>query len=100
MSAAPPKYLRLADGRLGLRRFHDHERRGTTLLCFPYAGGQSLAFKSLSEHLPADWAAWAIDPPGHGWAAAPPLDRVEQMVDLYLELLPRELVSGALLLGH
>lgn len=100
MSSNAPKYLRLADGRLGLRRFHDEERLGTTLLCFPYAGGQSLAFRALADQLPRDWAVWAIDPPGHGWAAPPALERVEDMVDLYLDLLPGELIHGSVLLGH
>lgn len=100
MQQEKPRYLKLADGRVGLRRFRDDSASGPRLVCFPYAGGQSLAFRGLEEHLPPHWELWGLDPPGHGWAPGVALDSVEALVDLYLNTLPRELLAGAVLYGH
>jgi len=97
---ATQHYARLASGRLGLRRFRDAAPGAPRLLCFPYAGGQSLAFRPLARQLPPDWGVWAIDSPGHGWCAGPALDTIGQMSAMYLEHLPPELVKGAVLFGH
>lgn len=100
MSSVSATYLKLADGRIGLRRFRDVNGGGPCLLCFPYAGGQSLAFRGLADCLPDEWSIWAIDPPAHGWAAGPPLDQVADLVALYLRYLPAELLARSTLLGH
>ena len=100
MQQEKPRYLKLADGRVGLRRFRDDSASGPRLVCFPYAGGQSLAFRGLDEHLPPHWELWGLDPPGHGWAPGVALDSVETLVDLYLNTMPRELLAGAVLYGH
>jgi len=94
------RFTRLWDGRIGLRKFQDGSDGGPRLLAFPYAGGQSLAFRSLAKELPDSWGAWAIDPPGHGWSAGPPLDDISDMVDAYLEYLPKDLLAGTVLMGH
>lgn len=100
MSTAGGRFTRLCDGRIGLRKFQDGEEGGHRLLGFPYAGGQSLAFRSLAKELPESWGVWGVDPPGHGWSAGPPLNTIEEMVDVYIEHLPRELLADAFLLGH
>lgn len=100
MNSSRPTYTKLADGRIGLRALRDSTGNGPRLLCFPYAGGQSLAFRGLAESLPNDWSIWAVDPPAHGWAAGPPLDQVEDMVAAYLEHLPPRLLYDSVLLGH
>lgn len=97
---AEPTYLRFADNRIGLRRFRWPTGDAPRIVCLPYAGGQSLAFRGLAEHLPKEWGVWAIDPPGHGWAGGAPLAQVEAMADAYLGHLPLEVFSGAVLLGH
>lgn len=90
-------YQRLADGRLGLRRLR--EGAGLSVLCFPHAGGQSLAFRELAAQLGGDIAVYAVDPPGHGWAVGPPLESIAALVDTYRRHLPPALLAGALL-GH
>lgn len=100
MSDPLPRYFRYDDGRLGLRRLTFVERPRRTLFCLPYAGGQSLAFRPLAQQLPADWAVWSVDPPGHGWSPGPAWETVDEMVDGYLRWLPAELFVGAIVLGH
>lgn len=100
MADTLPRYVRYAEGRLGLRRLTYVEQPRRTLVCLPYAGGQSLAFRPLAQQLPADWSAWSVDPPGHGWSEGPPWESVEEMVDGYLRWLPAELFTDAILLGH
>ncbi len=94
------RFTRLWEGRIGLRKFQDGSEAGPRLLAFPYAGGQSLAFRSLAKELPDAWGVWAIDPPGHGWSGGPPLDDISDMVDAYIEHLPNELLANTLLMGH
>ncbi len=100
MSNVEGRFTRLWDGRIGLRKFQDSTPGGHRLLAFPYAGGQSLAFRSLANELPEYWGVWAIDPPGHGWSAGPPLNTIEEMVDAYVEHLPKDLLTDTLLMGH
>jgi len=94
------RYERLAGGRIGLRQFRKATSAAPRLLCLPFAGGQSLAFRQLARNLPETWGVWAIDPPGHGWAAGEPLERVDTMVEQYLTHLPFDLTEGVVLLGH
>ncbi len=94
------RFTRLWGGRIGLRKFQESRDGGPRLLAFPYAGGQSLAFRTLAKELPDAWGVWAIDPPGHGWSGGPPLDDISDMVDAYLEHLPKELLADTILMGH
>lgn len=100
MTNRPAQYIRLAGGRIGLRQFRPAASGAVRLVCLPYAGGQSLAFRNLARFLPAEWGVWAIDPPGHGFAQGKLLDDVEAMADAYLAHLPEELLDGGVLLGH
>lgn len=89
-------YTRLSEGRVGLRRLRDGP--GPTVLCFPHAGGQSLGFRELAAHLDG-LAVLAVDPPGHGWAAGPPAETIDEVVATYQAHLPPALLDGVLL-GH
>jgi surfactin synthase thioesterase subunit len=100
MNANGSAYIKLAEGRIGLRQFRDVGPSGPALFCFPYAGGQSLAFRGLADCIPPEWSIWAVDPPGHGWVAGPPWDSVEAMAEGYLKHVPRHLLSRSVLLGH
>jgi len=100
MTDSGARYERLAKGHVGLRQFRSAERGAPRLLCLPFAGGQSLAFRPLAAAVPATWGVWAIDPPGHGWAAGEPLERVDAMVDAYLGNLSADWLEGTILLGH
>lgn len=70
------------------------------MVCFPFAGGQSLSFRAFADSLPRSIDVWAIDPPAHGWAAGPPLDDVQSMADLMIAALPEEILGTSLLFGH
>lgn len=92
-------YERLAEGRLGLRALSTGTT-GIRLLCLPFAGGQSLAFRPLAEALGAGWQVAAVDTPGHGWASGPPIDRVDALAALLATALPPERVRGTVIYGH
>lgn len=100
MTRSGAQFTRLDEGRIGLRRFRDAQPGAPRMLAFPYAGGQSLAFRELSHHLPGTWGVWGIDPPGHGWSAGEPLGSIPAMVHDYLAHLPAELLDNIVLLGH
>ncbi len=109
-------YEHLAEGRIGLREMVPNHapnhspgqsagQSGPGVLCFPYAGGQSLVFRSMAEHLGSARASnagpiCAVDPPGHGWATGQPLDDIEALADLYERQLPPRWLNSVILLGH
>jgi external thioesterase TEII len=70
------------------------------LLCIPFAGGQSLAFRPLAEQLPPEWGIAAIDPPGHGWCPGEPLTSVDAMVATYHQHIPADHWNQVTLVGH
>lgn len=94
------RYTRWAEERLGLRTYREPGPAQPRFVGFPFAGGQSLAFRPLAEHLPAGWGVAAVDPPGHGWAGGRPLDSVDELVDLCLAHLPGETWDNLLVYGH
>lgn len=100
MNRTVPPYQRWDQNRLGLRRFREPVGGAPRLLGFPFAGGQSLAFRPLADRLPGDWGVAAIDPPGHGWTAGPPLDEIDRLAELCARHLPAEIWEGAVLYGH
>lgn len=95
-----PRYHRLEEGRLGVMELKPGVAGGLRVTCFPFAGGGPLAFAALAAELPESWAVHAIDPPGHVRTAGEVLWTVEEMVAFYLRALPRDLLEGALLVGH
>ncbi len=95
-------YQKLAGGRLGLRRLKGEEGSAASgrLLCFPFVGGHSLAFRPLADALPPGIEVWALDPPGHGAIRGAPLESVAELVALYHQSLPAELLNHSVLLGQ
>ena len=92
--------MHLGDRRMSLVQLTPGDPRGPRVLAIPFAGGGPLAFAPLAARLPDDWSLWAVDPPGHLRTRGPLLRSVDAMRDLYLELIPPELLAGAVLLGH
>lgn len=92
-------YHRLADHRLGLREMNTPDPGATTVLAFPYAGGQSLAYRALGQNLPSDYRLLAVDLPGHGWAKGPPLEAIEEMADLCEEELEPFITEPCVVVG-
>ncbi|MBX3415087.1 MAG: thioesterase [Pirellulales bacterium] len=100
MNQSRAQYLRLADNRLGLRALGEAAAARRKLVCFPHAGGQSLAFRELTDALPDEWSVWGVDLPAHGWAAGPPLTDIPAIAEFCLAHLPGEILDGAILFGH
>lgn len=94
------RFIRLADERLGLRTYRDPGPGQPRFVGFPFAGGQSLAFRALANSLPVAWGVAAIDPPGHGWAGGQPLGSIDELVELCLAQLPAETWDNLLVYGH
>jgi surfactin synthase thioesterase subunit len=82
---------------LTLRSDESAERR---LVCFPFGGGSPHAFRQLAAHLPPGWSACGVNPPGHIGTRGEPLESVEEIAALYLDVLPRDVLEGSLLIGH
>ena|GEM_PF-600502 len=71
------------------------------LLCFPFSGGGSTAFKPLAAALGPTWQVHAVNPPGHGLGAQlEPFDDVPKLVEHYLDCLPDDLLRDCVLLGY
>ncbi|WP_229068494.1 non-ribosomal peptide synthetase/MFS transporter [Actinoplanes sp. DH11] len=54
-----------AGGRLLHRLTPERAAPAATLVCVPYSGGGAIAFEPLASALPADWALYALQSPGH-----------------------------------
>ena len=71
------------------------------LVCLPYAGGTSTAFRGLAEALGPTWDITAIDLPGHGFGAPePPLASVPALCDVVDDQLDSTRYAGGYLLGY
>ena len=71
------------------------------LVCLPYAGGNSTAFRPLAEALGPSWQVVAIDPPGTGLSAPePPLDEVDALCDVFDAQIAPAAYEGGYLLGY
>ncbi len=70
------------------------------LICIPYAGGYSAAFKPLETELRGDWQVVSVDPPGHGSNPEPLLNNLEELVQLYLDRLRTYFKPPFVLFGH
>jgi medium-chain acyl-[acyl-carrier-protein] hydrolase len=57
-------------------------RPRATLVCFPFGGGNSAAFRTWSRHLPADVQLLGVDLPGRGARFGEPMfTRVDAVID-------------------
>jgi external thioesterase TEII len=70
------------------------------LICFPFAGGYSTAFRPIAQSFTADWGMIAIEPPGHGTNRAPFLKSIDEMADVYVNELRPYLNTRFALFGH
>lgn len=84
----------------GVRLVCTGPEHGPTLVCLPFAGGSASSFRELIAAVPREWRIIAIDPPGHGLNHGPCLDRIEDVVDAYLDALAGRLRAPYYLLGH
>ncbi|MUG91838.1 alpha/beta fold hydrolase [Scytonema sp. UIC 10036] len=95
------KYRKLAGGRIGLRQLRQSEHlQSIQLLCFPYVGGNSLAFNPLARYLPNNWDLWAVDPPGHGGAKGIVIENLEELIMEYIYHIPWDEFDCIVLFGH
>ncbi|TDF92727.1 thioesterase II family protein [Paenibacillus piri] len=70
------------------------------LVCFPFAGGYSAAFRPLKPLLQNDCDIFAAEPPGHGSNRMPLVESLETLADIYLEDLIPQLDKPLVLFGH
>lgn len=95
------KYRKFAEGRIGFRQLRkSNSSQSIQLICFPYAGGNSLAFNPLVEHLPDNWDVWAVNPPGHGAAKGFVIDNLEKLILEYIYHIPWDEFDCIVLFGY
>lgn len=70
------------------------------LICFPFAGGYSTAFRPIAQSITTDWGMIAIEPPGHGTNRAPFLKTIDEMAEVYVNELRPHLNTRFALFGH
>jgi surfactin synthase thioesterase subunit len=71
------------------------------LICCPFAGGSSLAFRGWAPLLPPDVALWPVQLPGRGRRVAePPLEDLDRLADLVFAALRPLLTRPHVLFGH
>lgn len=73
---------------------------GKHLICFPFAGGYSTAFRPMAQHFDSEWGVIAVEPPGHGMNRLPLMDNMDELVDFYMEHLTPKLGAPFALFGH
>lgn len=98
MTYSYKNYTVLKDG-LGLRKLKGDPRHGR-IIFFPFVGGQSLAFRNISDVLPDYIELFAIDPPGHGWSKSALISDFDQIIDLYFNELQPLFDGDYYLYGH
>lgn len=67
---------------------------------FPFGGGSGYSFNGLAQAVAKDVEVVVINPPGHFMDTSQPLDRIEDMVSLYINQLRPVLKDGCVLFGH
>ncbi|MFI6780251.1 amino acid adenylation domain-containing protein [Micromonospora sp. NPDC050276] len=78
----------------------DRSAGGVTVVAVPYSGGSAISYQPLADALPADWALYAVELPGHDRsrpdeALLPGAEVAERVL---AEL--REITGPVLLYGH
>lgn len=74
----------------------------TKLICFPYAGGSSMAFQRWKQYLDSQYELLPIDYPGHGGRGQEPFaDDFEKLIaSIYEEIKGTIIKSNYILFGH
>lgn len=70
------------------------------MICFPYLGGFGIAYSDVVRHVKSDVEILTINPPGHGTDSQLPLESIEDMAQLYWQILSGHLKEKWILLGH
>lgn len=84
-----------------LRSYRSVRRPRLTLVCFPHAGGAASAFRDWPQHLPGDVELLAACYPGReGRLGEPPIDRMDQLAERFVEALLPLLDRPLALFGH
>lgn len=82
------------------RVFQPRAEGALPVLCLPYSGGASSAFRPLQKALGEAYSVIGVDLPGHALGdVSPPLDSVGAIVDRLHAELPPECYAGGLILG-
>ncbi len=71
------------------------------LVMFPFGGGNGFSFVELANQIDRfDREILMINPPGHLFCDQPPLESIDEMVQLYLSQLRPQLKDQIVLFGH
>jgi external thioesterase TEII len=70
------------------------------LFCFPYLGGHANVFFEFANKLQFPAEIWAANLPGHGGAGVQPLEKIEAVIDLYVEKLQSIMRPPYFFFGH
>lgn len=89
------------DEALWFRRFHPRPDAGTTLVCLPHAGGTASFFYGISQLLPPDVEALAVQYPGReDRRHEPQVDSVQELAGQIFGEIRLRLDRPVALLGH
>jgi len=81
--------------------FHSKKSQaGVQVICFPYLGGFGIAYQDIVRNICSDVEVLTINPPGHGSDGSRPLESIEEMADLYWNLLQEHLKEKFIFMGH
>lgn len=70
------------------------------IICLPFAGGYSAAYRPLRPYLNSDWNLITLDPPGHGTNKMHLIEDLEELVSLYIHELADAFTDEFILFGH
>ncbi|WP_179866187.1 thioesterase II family protein [Bacillus wiedmannii] len=74
--------------------------RKKNLICIPYAGGYSVAFRQLASFMSTEYRIITVDPPGHGTNRMNLTEDMEELVSLYINELDEFFDGDFTLFGH
>jgi surfactin synthase thioesterase subunit len=94
------RYERFLGGRIGMAKFRAPPTPAERIIWFPFGGGNSRAFAAVAARLPADWAAMAVDLPGHMLTDGEPLRDPTEICEALIEAFGAGFFEGAILAGH
>lgn len=71
------------------------------LVCIPYGGGSSFMYKTLADHLPANYSLYGVEIPGHDFSRRDePLIPITETALLCADEIRRDLSGPIVLYGH
>ena len=84
-----------------LRTTKNHKKTRLSVICVPFAGGSAITFQTLAAQLPDDYAAYAVEIPGHDFTRPEePLLPLEESARMCVEEIKEKIDGPIALYGH